>query len=78
MRDIFTFPLLKDATISLMDVNAERLEFTRQSVQCIVDMGGYPATVEPTRYYAPFWPAALVGRFRSPDGQCDWPVTLMD
>ena len=26
-RDILTFPLLKDATLSLMDIDAERLEF---------------------------------------------------
>ena len=47
-RDILTFPLLKDATLSLMDIDAERLEFARRSVQRIVDMGGYPATVEAT------------------------------
>jgi len=47
-RDIFTFPLLKDATISLMDIDAERLEFARQSVQRIVAMGDYPAQVEAT------------------------------
>ena len=47
-RDILTFPLLKDATLSLMDIDAERLEFARKSVQRIVDMGNYPATVEAT------------------------------
>lgn len=45
-RDILTFPRLQDATLSLMDINAERLEFARQSVQRIVDLGGYPAQVE--------------------------------
>jgi alpha-galactosidase len=48
VRDLLTFPLLEDATISLMDINAERLEFARKSVQRIVDMGQYPAHVETT------------------------------
>lgn len=47
-RDILTFPLLKDVTLTLMDINAERLEFARRSVQRIVDMGNYPANVEAT------------------------------
>jgi len=48
VRDVLTFPLLKDATLALMDINAERLEFARKSVQRIVDMGKYPARVEAT------------------------------
>lgn len=48
VRDILTFPLLRDATLSLMDVDAERLEFAQKSVQRIVDLGGYPARVEAT------------------------------
>jgi alpha-galactosidase len=47
-RDVMTFPLLQDATLALMDINAERLDFVHKSVQRIVDMGGYPATVEAT------------------------------
>ncbi len=47
-RDILTFPLLKDATLALMDIDAERLEFAQRSVQRIVDMGNYPAKVEAT------------------------------
>jgi alpha-galactosidase len=50
VRDILTFPLLKDATLSLMDINAERLDFAQKSVQRIVDMGKYPAKVEATMY----------------------------
>ncbi len=46
VRDILTFPLLKDATLSLMDIDAERLDFAQKSVQRIVDMGNYPAKVE--------------------------------
>lgn len=45
VRDILTFPLLKDATLALMDINPERLEFARASIQKIVDLGKYPAKV---------------------------------
>jgi len=48
VRDVLTFPLLKDATLALMDINAERLDFSHKSVQRIVDMGQYPARVEAT------------------------------
>ena len=48
VRDILTFPLLRDAKLALMDIDAERLEFARKSVQRIVDMGKYPAKVEAT------------------------------
>jgi alpha-galactosidase len=47
-RDVLTFPLLKDATLTLMDINAERLDFAQKSVQRIVDLGNYPAKVEAT------------------------------
>lgn len=47
-RDILTFPLLRDATLVLMDVDPERLAFAQQSVQRIVDLGRYPARVEAT------------------------------
>ena len=48
VRDILTFPLLQDATLALMDIDPERLEFAQKSVQRIVDMGRYPARVEAT------------------------------
>jgi alpha-galactosidase len=48
VRDVLTFDRLKDCTISLMDIDAERLEFAQKSVQKIVDMGNYPAKVEAT------------------------------
>jgi alpha-galactosidase len=48
VRDILTFPLLEDATLALMDIDAERLEFSQQAVQRIVDLGNYPAKVEAT------------------------------
>ncbi|MBS1253786.1 MAG: Alpha-galactosidase [Anaerolineales bacterium] len=48
VRDILTFPLLEDATLALMDIDAERLVFAQKSVQRIVDLGNYPARVEAT------------------------------
>jgi alpha-galactosidase len=48
VRDVLTFPLLQDATLSLMDIDPERLEFARRSVQRIIEMGKYPATVTAT------------------------------
>jgi len=48
VRDILTFPLLSDATICLMDINAERLDWSRQMVSRIIQMGNYPAKVEVT------------------------------
>ncbi len=48
VRDILTFPLLEDATLSLMDIDTERLEFAQKAVQRIVDLGKYPAKVEAT------------------------------
>src|SRR5258706_6578893 len=45
-RDILTFPLLQDATLCLMDIDAERLDFARKAVQQTVDRGNYPAKVE--------------------------------
>lgn len=48
VRDVLTFPLLRDATISLMDIDEERLDFATRAVERIVEMGEYPATVEAT------------------------------
>ncbi len=47
-RDILTFPLLEDATLSLMDIDVDRLDFIERSVNRIVEMGRYPARVEAT------------------------------
>jgi alpha-galactosidase len=49
VRDILTFPLLEDATLALMDVDAERLDFAKRAVQRIVDLSGKPAKVEATQ-----------------------------
>jgi alpha-galactosidase len=48
VRDLLTFPLLRDATIALVDIHKERLKYARQMVQKIVDMGNYPAKVVAT------------------------------
>jgi alpha-galactosidase len=48
VRDILTFPLLQDATLSLMDIDAERLDFSKRAVEKIIRMGRYPARVEAT------------------------------
>ena len=45
VRDILTFPAFQDATIALVDINPDGLEFARQAVQRIIDAGGYPAKV---------------------------------
>lgn len=48
VRDVLTFPLLEDATLALMDIDPERLEFAEQSVRKIIDLGKYPAKVQAT------------------------------
>ena len=48
VRDILTFQLLQDATLALMDINAERLEFARQKVSKIIAAGRYPARLTAT------------------------------
>jgi alpha-galactosidase len=48
VRDILTFPLLENATLALMDIDPERLEFARRSVEKIISLGKYPATVQAT------------------------------
>lgn len=48
VRDVLTFPLLERSTICLMDIDPQRLDFSRRAVQRIVDEGGYLAKVETT------------------------------
>jgi alpha-galactosidase len=48
VRDVLTFPLLKDATLALMDIDAERLEYSTRAVKRIVETGNYPAKIETT------------------------------
>ncbi|HOV22218.1 MAG TPA: alpha-galactosidase [bacterium] len=48
VKDILTYPLLRDATISLMDIDKERLEFIKRAVEKIIEVGKYPAKLEVT------------------------------
>ncbi len=48
VRDLLTFPLMEDATISLVDIDKERLDFAYRAVQSIVERGNYPAKVTAT------------------------------
>ena len=48
VRDLLTFPLLRDATIALMDIDKERLDFAYRAVKTIIERGNYPAKVEAT------------------------------
>ncbi len=48
VRDVLTFPRLQDATISLMDIDAERLGFAKKAVTKLVEASGHPAKVEAT------------------------------
>ena len=48
VRDVLTFPRLADATIALMDIDAERLDFAHRAVKRIIELGNYPARVEAT------------------------------
>jgi len=48
IKDLLTFPLLKDAEIVLMDVDKERLASSKQAVEKIISLGKYPAKVKAT------------------------------
>src|SRR5688572_4924836 len=48
VRDILTFPLLEDATLSLMDIHPERLEWAKKGVEKLITAGDRPAKVEVT------------------------------
>ena len=48
VRDILTFPLLEDATLTLMDIDAERLQWAKAGVERLVAAGNHPAKVEAT------------------------------
>ena len=48
VRDILTFPLLEDAHIALMDIDAERLDFAYKKVSKIIAAGKYPARATAT------------------------------
>ncbi len=48
VRDVLTFSLLADSEIALTDINPERLDFSKRSVEKIISLGNYPATVSAT------------------------------
>ena len=48
VKDILTFPSMRDATIALMDIDAERLSFAERAVKKIISEGKYPAKVVAT------------------------------
>ncbi|MFC1996318.1 alpha-galactosidase [Chloroflexota bacterium] len=48
VRDILTFPLLEDATISLMDIHSGRLEQVHKAVSQLIEASNTPAKVEST------------------------------
>ncbi len=48
VKDILTFPILRDSTIVLMDIHKERLSYITKAVNKIVAAGNYPAKVEAT------------------------------
>lgn len=48
VRDVLTFPSMRDAELVLMDIDAERLDFARRAVERIVELGKYPARVTAT------------------------------
>lgn len=45
IRDILSFPALEDSNIVLMDIDSERLNYSKQAVDKIVVAGNYPAKV---------------------------------
>ncbi len=48
VRDMLTFPTLRDAELALMDINEERLDYITRAVNGIVEKGRYPAKVTST------------------------------
>ncbi len=48
VRDVLTFPKMRDATLTLMDVDPERLDFSTRAVNRIIKEGHYPAKVVST------------------------------
>jgi alpha-galactosidase len=48
VRDLLTFPLLRDAELALVDINPERLDFARRACAKIIAQGQYPARLTAT------------------------------
>ncbi|MFI3238347.1 MAG: alpha-glucosidase/alpha-galactosidase [Lachnospiraceae bacterium] len=49
IKDILSYPALSDSTLTLMDINDERLEMSYQAVERIINAGNYPAKVVKTK-----------------------------
>ena len=49
INDILSFPALQDSTISLMDIDPDRLELARDLVQAMISRRGLPAQVTATQ-----------------------------
>lgn len=45
VRDLLTFPAFQDATLALMDIDEERLNFAKTAVEKIIKAGNYPAKI---------------------------------
>ncbi|MFA7158746.1 MAG: alpha-galactosidase [Kiritimatiellia bacterium] len=48
VKDVLTYPLLRDATLVLMDINRDRLALIKKAVERIVREGKYPAKIVAT------------------------------
>ncbi|MBC7320345.1 alpha-glucosidase/alpha-galactosidase, partial [bacterium] len=48
VRDLLTFPAFQDATLALMDIDEERLNFAKTAVEKIIKAGNYPAKIQAT------------------------------
>lgn len=48
VRDLFTFPAFQDARICLMDIDEQRLAYSRSACEKIKLAGGYQAVIEAT------------------------------
>ncbi len=49
IRDILTFPLLRDSTLALMDIDEERLAYAQRAAERLVEASGASARVVATR-----------------------------
>lgn len=47
-RDILTFPAFRDVELALMDIDPQRLDYSRKACEKIIAAGGYPAKVTAT------------------------------
>lgn len=48
VRDLLTFPAFRDAEIALMDIDEERLDYTKRACDKVVRAGNYPAKITAT------------------------------